>query len=328
MKNIILKILAALPALLLSSCVYEDLYPCPEGISLRFVYNYNMEYADAFSSRVDCLTLYVYDGNGKHVGTYTETGDVLRNEDYRMVIDLPEGSYKFVAYGGLACERHSFSVTSAMADDFSMEDVEVSMEHDDFISRFQLHDLFWGMTDADVAYEEYSDAVIYMMKDTHDIRIILQQSDTGAEPLSIEDFDISITGMNNYHFLWDNSVSSDGPDMTYLPWTSGDGLDVGSAGGNNVSAAYAEFSLSRVMADSRAKLVIYSYKQQETVVDIPLVQYLLLLKSEKYADMDSQEYLDRESSWNIVFLLNDYTWHDVDIIINDWTVRDNNIGLS
>ena len=305
MKNIILKILAALPALLLSSCVYEDLYPCPEGISLRFVYNYNMEYADAFSSRVDCLTLYVYDGNGKHVGTYTETGDVLRNEDYRMVIDLPEGSYKFVAYGGLACERHSFSVTSAPADDFSMEDVEVVMAHDDFISRFQLHDLFWGMTDADV-----------------------QQSDTGAEPLSIEDFDISITGMNNYHFLWDNSVSSDGPDMTYLPWTSGDGLDVGSAGGNNVSAAYAEFSLSRVMADSRAKLVIYSYKQQETVVDIPLVQYLLLLKSEKYADMDSQEYLDRESSWNIVFLLNDYTWHDVDIIINDWTVRDNNIGLS
>ena len=208
MKNIILKILAALPALLLSSCVYEDLYPCPEGISLRFVYNYNMEYADAFSSRVDCLTLYVYDGNGKHVGTYTETGDVLRNEDYRMVIDLPEGSYKFVAYGGLACERHSFSVTPAPADDFSMEDVEVVMEHDNHTSDVQLHDLFWGMTDADVAYEEYSDAVIYMMKDTHDIRVILQQSDTGAEPLSIEDFDISITGMNNYHFLWDNSVSS------------------------------------------------------------------------------------------------------------------------
>ena len=82
------------------------------------------------------------------------------------------------------------------------------------------------------------------------------------------------------------------------------------------------------MADSRAKLVIYSHKQQDTVVDIPLVQYLLLLKSEKYADMDSQEYLDREGRWNIVFLLNDYTWHDVDIIINDWTVRDNNIGLS
>lgn len=328
MKNNILKILAVLPVAVLSSCVYEDLYPCPEGISLRFVYNYNMEYADAFSSRVDCLTLYVYDENGNYVGTYTETGTALQDENYRMVIDLPEGSYKFVAYGGLACEDHSFSAVSAPADGSAMEDMEVLMAHDNHTSDVLLHDFFWGKAEASVAYEEYSDAVVYMMKNTHDIRVVLQQSDTSAEPLSIDDFDISITDMNNWHFLWDNSVSEDGPAMTYLAWASDDGLDVGeSDGGNNVSAAYAEFSVSRIMSDSRAKLVIYSHKQQETVVDIPLVKYLLLLKSEKYAGLDNQEYLDRESSWNIVFLLNDYTWHDVDIVINDWTVRDNNIGL-
>ena len=33
-----------------SSCerIYEDLAPCPHGVSLRFIYDYNMEYANAF----------------------------------------------------------------------------------------------------------------------------------------------------------------------------------------------------------------------------------------------------------------------------------------
>ena len=49
-----------------SSCerIYEDLAPCPHGVSLRFIYDYNMEYANAFAKKVDCLTLLVYDEYG------------------------------------------------------------------------------------------------------------------------------------------------------------------------------------------------------------------------------------------------------------------------
>ena len=43
--------------------------------------------------------------------------------------------------------------------------------------------------------------------------------------------------------------------------------------------------------------------------------------------MSDQEYLDRESLWSMVFLLNDNTWQDISIIINDWTVRNNNVEL-
>lgn len=37
-------------AALLSSChgIYNDLEPCSQGVRLRFVYDYNMEYANAF----------------------------------------------------------------------------------------------------------------------------------------------------------------------------------------------------------------------------------------------------------------------------------------
>lgn len=75
----------------LSSCndlIYDDLDPCPYGVSLRFVYDYNMEFANAFPAQVDCLTLYVYDGDGKYVTTRTVTGPELRDEAYRMTLDL------------------------------------------------------------------------------------------------------------------------------------------------------------------------------------------------------------------------------------------------
>ena len=60
----------------LSSCesIYEDLSPCPHGVSLRFIYDYNMEYANAFPKKVDCLTLLIYDGKGDYVGTRTVIG--------------------------------------------------------------------------------------------------------------------------------------------------------------------------------------------------------------------------------------------------------------
>ena len=89
----------------LSSCesIYEDLSPCPHGVSLRFIYDYNMEYANAFPKKVDCLTLLIYDGKGDYVGTRTVMGPELQDETYRMQLDLEPGTYRFVAYGGMAC---------------------------------------------------------------------------------------------------------------------------------------------------------------------------------------------------------------------------------
>ena len=48
---------AASACVAFSSCerIYDDLAPCPHGVSLRFVYDYNMEYANAFPSNVDVL---------------------------------------------------------------------------------------------------------------------------------------------------------------------------------------------------------------------------------------------------------------------------------
>ncbi|WP_305302329.1 FimB/Mfa2 family fimbrial subunit, partial [Paramuribaculum intestinale] len=108
----------AAPAAMVTSCdsaIYDDLEPCRVGAELRFVFDYNMEFANAFPSQVDCLTLYIYDGNGNYVATRTETSEVLADENWRMVIDLPAGDYHLIAYGGTACEEAAYTTATPQA---------------------------------------------------------------------------------------------------------------------------------------------------------------------------------------------------------------------
>ena len=82
-SKIILTAIAVITGLNLASCdsFNEQLEPCPQGARLRFVYDYNMEFANAFPAKVHCLTVFVYDEAGKYVTTRTETSrDLLSDE--------------------------------------------------------------------------------------------------------------------------------------------------------------------------------------------------------------------------------------------------------
>ena len=91
-RNILSRLMGAMLCvasigLAFSSCerIFDDLEPCPHGVSLRFVYDYNMLYANAFPSSVDCLTLYIYDDNGNYVDTKVVTGPELREKYFFRV---------------------------------------------------------------------------------------------------------------------------------------------------------------------------------------------------------------------------------------------------
>lgn len=79
-----------------TSCVYEDMEPCPVEVS--FVYDYNMEFADAFPTRVKSLKLFVYDDNGQLVDTRTAQAEAGFGNAYRMPLDLQPGTYTLAAW--------------------------------------------------------------------------------------------------------------------------------------------------------------------------------------------------------------------------------------
>ncbi len=331
-RNIISKtsgaaLTAALLALTCMSCddsfIYDDLDPCPQGAKLRFVYEYNMEYANAFPSKVDCLTLYVYDSEGNFVTSRTETTSVLADESYRMTLDLEAGDYHFVAYGGIACSEASFRVAEEPSTGSNVSALETLLIHDGNTSSKELHAFFFGDLDMTVTAgtTAYDEGTVPMMKNTNNVQIILQQMN--GEPVSASDFEFSITD-DNTRFDSENNLIPSGT-TTYLPWAQGERTTGTRADGDeDVVVAYAELSTSRLWTGNSPRLMVHRAEDGETIIDIPLNNYLLLVKSDHYSAMGSQEFLDRQSEWTLLFFLDEgHNWVRTYIVVNDWVVRIN-----
>ncbi len=305
--------------------IYTDQSDCPRGVELRFVYDYNMEYSDSFNTQVDCLTVHVFDSDGNHVDSFEEMGAPLTDENYRMTLDLDEGRYSFVVYGGMACELSSFKLMSPTRAESDMEKMYVSLDCDNSRSENKLHDLFHGMTEVYVRNDDYVKSTVKLTKNTNNLRVVLQQ--LSGEPLDSSQFHFEITDDNSL-FAFDNSlVPTD--DIHYLPWATDDGV-VGSWDDTQtpVAVAAAEFSISRLTTGTSPRLTITENDTQQTVLSIPLREYLLLLRSQLYDQMDEQEFLDRQSRWSLIFFLDkDNRWAESRIVINDWVVRINDTNL-
>lgn len=312
--------------------IYDDLEECRRGVELRFVYDYNMEFANGFPSQVDCLTLLVYDEEGKYVTTRTVSNTAddkpLQDENYRMVIDdLEPGKYRFIVYGGMFCDSSSFEWVTA-PEETRMTDLQTRLKPSCLTSPVgtNLHPLFYGNLDMEVNddFHAYQTATVYMMKDTNNVRIVLQQAD--GEPVSEQLFDFTITNDNTL-MNWDNAVTPS-QTVTYQPWTRGNALaGTWEEDGHDAQVAFAEFSIPRLVTDNHPRLTI-TRKDGHEVLSIPLINYLLLLKSEQYAKMPSQEFLDRESRWSLIFFLDrNHVWLKTQIIINGWVVRLNEVDV-
>ena len=175
-----------------------------------------------------------------------------------------------------------------------------------------------------------------MMKNTNNIRVVLQQE--SGEPIDAEDFTFRITD-NNSLFDYRNDLLREGvAPVTYAPWVTGQahtGVSIlgDTVAEESVGVAYAEMSTSRLMTGNDSRLQITRRSDGATVVDFPLLTYLALLRSERYAlppynMTDDQEYLDRESDYVLFFFLRpDHSWLDTKIVVNNWVVRINQVEL-
>lgn len=308
--------------------IYDDQSDCPRGISLRFVYDYNMEYVNSFHKKVHCVNVYVFDEDGKYVDNWMETGDVLKDENWRMQKEIGEGKYTLLAYGGLCCEESSFKTSQLQSRANAQSEisgVEVSLLHKDWISDQSLHPLFYGIAELEVGKDDYVEKTIYLKKDTNNIRFALQQMN--GEAISADEFDVTIVDDNSI-LDWQNEPLPAGL-VTYKPWAKGETvIGSGEDGETPVTAAYYELSTSRLTTSTSPRLIVYNKEKGENIINIPLNTYLLFLKSELYAEMPAQEFLDRESEWSLVFFLDSNNrWYNTRIIVNDWVVRINDAEI-
>lgn len=341
------KMTAVLPmvvaVLALSSCgmVYEDEGDCNTYCDVRFVYDRNMEFADAFASKVEAVDLYVFDADGKFLRQVSERGDALKADGYRMPLDLQPGQYTVLAWCGLNGELDSYDVPEPTPGVTTLQEMQCRLADRQTTGGEtvvgEIDNLFHGMTTFTLPDEEGRHTyTVELTKNTNNVRVVLQN--TSGEPLNVDDFVFTITDENGL-LDYDNSVLDDEL-LSYHPFYTAQGtagVDTGDDSGaiTSVSAAVAEFTVSRLFKDkdTQTRLTITRLDPDnagayETVLSIPLVDYALLVKGYYNRDMDDQEYLDRQDEYNLVFFLDaDGDWLSSSIIINSWKVVLSETGL-
>lgn len=336
---------AVVSAGFLTSCIepmFDSEGDCDVTHIIRFRYDRNLKWADAFPSEVKSVNLYAFDSKGRFVKQYTGAGDELSQPGYSIVLDLPADSYRFVAWCGLqnaGAAEESFTVGEPVPGVTTIDELCCSLNTRSTASsaRYsdsQLHFLYHGYLET--VLEDNHDGreyvhTIELTKDTNHIRIILQEL-SSDEDMKPADYSFHIEAANG-RMEYNNDVEVTDV-VTYGTWSlMSDEVGIGKIDVENgtvkfVKGVIADLSLSRLMADQRRDVMLTivneSSEEKSVIARVPLIQYALLSK-EYYESayghkMTDQEFLDREDEYVMTFFLSGDRWLDSYIDIHQWRV--------
>lgn len=345
-------VVAMLLLLSLVSCdnlIYDYEGDCTVSYRLRFRYDMNLKWADAFANEVRSVHLYAFDKEGVLVWQNAERVNPQVAADYSMMLDLPAGSYKLIAWCGLdnGGERaESFTVPDMTVGVSRQEELTCRLNRfsdaaDAAYSDTRLHPLFHGTLDVELPSDEDGGDYTYTMpltKNTNHIRVILVH--LSGEETDVNKFTFRIEDKNGL-MAHDNSLLPD-VGITYRPWAVqnsaaalGKGDDpAGRASVVQVNGAIADLTVGRMMAAHKEDMILtIANDRGEVVARVPVIHYALLSKTyyeEEYRHrMDDQEFLDREDEYVLTFFLDeDDRWLDTSILIHSWRIVLNNVELN
>ncbi|MDV7053244.1 FimB/Mfa2 family fimbrial subunit [Bacteroides ovatus] len=294
--------------LVLFSCtsIDETLPEC--RLYVRFWYDYNMEFSDAFASQVNRVDVFVFDKDGTFVMKKSEQGETLGGGSYRMPLPLPAGEYRIAAWAGMSDD---FEMPEPVAGKTTLEELTVRMKREEsLVHNKALNPLWYGGVQA-VSFtgRQEQTETVSLIKDTNKFRFILQKSGPGEE-LDINDCLFEIRADNGY-YDWNNGLLDD--DMiSYRPYYLEKVEDVG---------IVAEMNTMRLLEHKKVYLTLTRKSDSKELMKVDLIPYLLLTKMEGH-NIPAQEYLDRQSEYAIVFFYNPelLNFLSTKIVINGWTI--------
>lgn len=335
MKHLGIKVLTLATVLLaLTACsgmVYDDEGDCAVSYRLKFRYDWNMKFADAFANEVKSVAVYAFDKSGTLVWQNADKGEALSQDGYSMPLDLPAGDYELIAWCGIdnGGTDESFSVPQMTVGTSKKEELTCRLNRqqaDDgtaYVDR-DLYALYHGTLSVSLPDGEDGGEYTYtmpLMKDTNHLRVILQH--LSGEDVDVSQFSFTLEDENGY-MAHDNSLLSD-ENITYRAWNTESGTAGVDVDGNDetvtsVKVAIADLTTARLMADRKMYLTIRNAEGQ-TVVHIPFIDYALLIKGNYNRNMSDQEFLDRQDEWSMTFFLDKQgTWVSSLIYINQWRI--------
>ena len=295
-----MKSIGALALTGLAACEYihDDSLPLCE-YRLRFVYDYNMKFADAFQQEVSKVALFICDGKGTFIERRDIEGSELKANN--VVMDLEPGSYVLLTWAGL--DDGSYEWPDLTPGASTVEDIRVrTLREANQTQPRKLEPLWHALDTLVITGAQPEEKEISLAKNTNRLRVVLQ--DTEGYSMRASDFSFQIVANNGY-MDYDNSLLDD-PAITYTPYykenlSVSDGDMINGKPANSYVVA-AELNTMRLMAGENYRLVVRHEGWEDDVLNVNLNNYLLYTQMEGH-NISAQEYLDRQDEYSIVFFL-------------------------
>lgn len=310
----------------LVSCEYihEDLKPCDHY--LHFTYTHNMKFADAFQHELVCqeeaktAELFIFDGDGKFLSSQSLPTETL--QENRIRLNLDPGKYKLLAWAGLNDTDYTWTKPAAGE---SMDEWLMSVRQDKGVVARELSGLFQGTLELTIPSGGETDTEFPLVKNTNKIRLALIDANSGTG-LQADDFTILATTHNGDLNAQNQPVADE--TVLWKPYLQQVETVADTEGGTAMQAVVAELNTMRLMDGSQTSLQLSHKGEEAPFLQVDLTDFLLLTQMESH-DLDAQEYLDRQDEYTIVVYLDivDGKAHCLEIIVNDWTIRLDDVNL-
>lgn len=330
-KGIILSAFTVI-GLSLGSCdswIYDEQGDCSVHYSVAFSYTQNMLSADAFSSQVKSVTLYLVDKEGRIIMSKSDSSEALATPGYTMEVDVQSGQYDLYVWAAgesPVSDNTAFLIgggeTSNITDlsaDLPLKGVTGEMYCDQDIP--PLYYGYLGNVDFPDTYGDITVCTVDLMKDTHRLQVLLQTTDGSAiEPT---EFTFKVDA-NNSQLNYKNEVSTT-PWFEYRPWSvamTSASFDTPEVSAGEVNGLLTEFSMGRFVADRSPRFIIHRSSDDTDIFSINLIEYLLMVKGEYNRLLTDQQYLDRmDSHTMMIFLDENHDWYaGAGVYINGWRI--------
>ncbi len=321
---------------------HQDYSDCPNGIYVKFKYDYNLQRADMFKDHVGQVTLYVFDEKGNYITQQTETNSALssplKDPNYVMHVEnLLPGKYQFLALAGqnayaeqLTTQRAKF-VRTEPTDGRDIKKLEVNLDHqnrgdyDEVENHAMPLDTLWhGMmlNPVEVSSSKAAYATIPLVRDTKKINVALRDLDF-PQDMDVNDYTMIIED-HNARILWDNSLD-ESRKVVYTPHATWNTVDETEQG----KIAHADFMTSRILKHDDYKqdghLLIKSKETGNTVVNVNLPDLLSRLRTSEEFSYSAQEFLDRAYDYKLQFFIQGgklkYCYITISVNVLSWSKR-------
>ena len=287
--------------LFMVSCdsIREDLPRCEFWI--EFGFDYNMEYTDAFNPQVKSVDVFVFGNDDKLILTKrAESTALVGGNRMSLADDLGLGNYKILAVGSLSDSHQVLNRVGQppAAGNTTPQEMVVALQRESDMVDFEFPHLYFAPM-VQVDYSGTSDKIcrVNLMRYTNRFNIALMHYEESEGSGTRYSFEIEAPDNATYSWMQDEPTG-EGP-ITYKPhhtsWTR-----------TTEVKATSQLNTMRLLNKAGYKVVVKNEDSGTKVWDYDLINLLGIARPTSRPDdteLPFQEYLDRQSEWNLVFVV-------------------------